>query len=69
MKKFKLSYIDVELFYIKKSMQKPFWSHTFIPEQPCGTPRKSKKWTIKILPFYIFFIYIWWTQISNEQIA
>ena len=68
MNKFKLSYIDVRLFYIKKSMQRPFWSHTFIPEQPCGTPRKSKKWTIKIKPFYIFFIVIWWSQIAQEQV-
>jgi hypothetical protein len=69
MKRFKLSYIDVKVFHIKKRTQKPLWSHSFIPEQPCGTPKKSKKWTIKIKPFYIFTIIIWWEQVSIEQIA
>ena len=49
MKNFKLSYIDVRVFNIKKSVDKPFWSHSFMKTQPCGTPHKNTKWKIKVL--------------------
>ena len=65
MKKFKLSYIDIRLFNIKKSMERPFWSHSFMKSQPCGTPRKTTKWKVRIFNS-LFTIIIWREQVLIE---
>lgn len=63
MKRFKLSYIIIKIFFIKKRMEKTFFVWTTKKKINCGTSSKHRKYKIELKPFYIFSITITKKQI------